>query len=255
MWGSAQNQLDEEPEDFAGLYSANVPNPVYAPAPEQDLNATRPFTPVTDPWSSSGGRLGADAESGKKFIPPGSDARQRAGGPPGWLLGLFGLLLILGVAGATAWFIGQPLIEDEIAEQTGAGIEQAVAEVTIAAPLQPGTVVVNEADINRVIRENSERFEPVRDIRVHVRRNGIEAQLSVFGVSTTLTGTLDVEDGRLVVVDPELSGVARRLVDLDDITPQIEQAVNDVFLRNGVEVTGVELADDTITLSTQPVTP
>lgn len=259
LWGdNAQNQRSESDQDFTDLYSDPDPEPVALPAdPVSDTLSTRPFTPVVDPWSSSGGgRLGADPKLEKAFVPPIDTGRKpRAGGPPGWLLGLVGVLLILALAGVAAFFIGQPLVSDEIADKAGAGIESAVAEVTLPAAIPAGTITVTEQDINRAIRANAESFDPVRDIRVQIRRTGIEAELRVFGVTTSLTGTLEVEDGQVMVVNPQLSGVADRLVNIDDITPRVEDAVNDFLERNNVVPTDIVLADDTLTITTVPANP
>ncbi len=259
LWGNnAQNQRSSADQEFTDLYSDPTPEPVVTAAePISDTMSTRPFTPVHDPWSSTGGgRLGADPKSEKAFLPPIDTGRKpKAGGPPGWLLGIVGIVLILAVVGVAAFFIGQPLVSDEIADKTSEGIEQAVAEVTIPASIPAGTITVTEQDVNRTIRENAEAFEPVRDIRVQIRRTGIEADLRVFGVTTTLTGTLDVEDGRVIVVNPQLSGVANRLVNIDDITPRVEDAVNDVLARNNVVPTEIVLADDTLTITTIPAAP
>ncbi|MDQ2683643.1 MAG: hypothetical protein M3Y37_08965 [Chloroflexota bacterium] len=259
MWGDTRSGAPSKDDDFGSLYSAPTPEPeplpVFTPPdPAEDLHTTRPFTPVVDPWSSAGGRLGAE-ESAGKFVPPIGDAsRQRTAGPPGWLLGVFGLLLILGVAGAAAWFVGRPLLADALSDSASDGIERAVAEVTIVPSAGSGNLVVSEASVNRAVRLHRESFEPASDVRVHIRRSGVEIDLTIYGVDTTLTGDLTVEDRRIVIENPELSGVAERVVDLDEIVSRVEDAVNDLLLRSNLVPTAVVLADDTMTITTVPAT-
>src|SRR5688500_10806755 len=74
---------------------------------------TTPFTPAVDPWSSMAGRLGGGP--GDSFVPPGSpSASRREGGPPGFLLGCLGLLLILIVAAAAVALVARPLLADRV---------------------------------------------------------------------------------------------------------------------------------------------
>src|SRR4029078_1706884 len=64
---------------------------------ETSVLATIPYTPVVERWSYSEGRLGAEPGTAQSFVrPSGTSAHRDQVGPPAWLLGVAGILLILG---------------------------------------------------------------------------------------------------------------------------------------------------------------
>lgn len=212
---------------------------------------TTPFTPTVDPWSSSAGRLGG--ESGEAFVPPGTPPTKRTEvGPPGFILGCLGLLLILIVAAATVALVARPFLAERVEDSAGEAIGAALAQATIAPDIGAGTVVITETDINRGLRARADEFDPVEDPRVQIRRNGIEATFSIYGFEGTLNGTLAVENGRIVIRNPELEGPADRVIDVGNIADDAENALNDLLVRNGVRPTAVTTADDTLTITTEP---
>ena len=219
-----------------------------------DVPATLPYSPVVDPWSSAGGRLGAEPGSAQAFVPPSqSAARHGQGGPPAWLLGAAGLLLILSVAAAALLVVVRPLVSDRIESATGDAIAIALSQTTLAPEIGSGTVVISERQINRSIRARRADYQPVEDLRVQIRRNGIQATFSVYGTSATLTGTVTVRSGKIVIVNPSLSGTAGRIVSVDRVAADAERAINDYLKRNNLKPTAVTLSDDTLTITTVPI--
>jgi len=222
---------------------------------ESSMMATRPYTPVLDPWSSMGGRLSADPGSPDAFVPPASgfDAR-REGGPPAWFLGLVGILLIGAVGFAALALVIRPVVSDQVESAAGDAISTSLAKATVVPDVSSGTVVVTEQEISQAIRANREDLQPLEDLRVQIRRTGIEATFSVYGVPGTLTGSVEVQKGRIVIVDPKLTGAVGRMIDVDHIAQDAEQAINDLLARNNLRATAVTLSDDTMTISTAPRT-
>lgn len=215
--------------------------------------ATRPYAPVIDPWSSMRGRLGAPQGSPEAFVPPPiAPIRRREGGPPGWFLGLLGILLIAIVAVAALALLVRPVVSDQVESAAGDAIGTSLANATIVPDVTSGTVVVTEQEINRSIRANRDDYEPLEDLRVQIRRTGIEATFTVYGVAGTLTGSVKAQNGKVVVVDPQLRGAAGRMIDIDRIAQDAEQAINDLLARNNLRATAVTLSDDTVTIATAP---
>jgi hypothetical protein len=221
---------------------------------ESSVLATTPYSPVVDPWSSSGGRLGAEPGSAQAFVAPsGTSAHRDQVGPPAWLLGVVGLLLILGVAAATVVFVVRPLASDRIESVAGDAIVAALSETSVAPELGAGTVIVSEQQINRSIRTHRDDYQPVEELRVQIRRSGIRATFSVYGMPATLTGTVKVRSGKIVIVDPTLTGTAGRIVSVDRIATDAERAINDYLKRNNLKPTAVTLSDDILTITTVPI--
>ena len=214
--------------------------------------ATRPYTPVVDPWSSMGGRLGADPGSASAFVPPVMGPVERPeGGPPGWFLGLVGILLIAMVAFAALALIVRPVVSDQVGSAAGDAISTSLARATVIPDVSAGTVVVTEQEISRAIRANRDDLQPVENLRVQIRRTGIEATFSVYGVSGSLTGSVQVQNGRIVIVDPHLNGAVGRMIAVDHIARDAERAINDLLARNNLRATAVTLSDDTMTITTE----
>lgn len=216
--------------------------------------ATIPYKPVVDPWSSMGGRLGADPGTTQAFTPPAQSTgpTEKNGGPPGWLLGLAGFVLIGIVAVATGHFVFQPLLADRVESAAGEAIASALAEATIAPDVTTGTLVITEQQINQTIRANGGEYGPVEDLRVQIGRKGIVATFSVYGVSGTLTGTVKVVKNRVVIADPAVSGLADRMVNVDSIAQSAADAINDVLARNNLKPTAITLTNNTLTITTVP---
>src|SRR6476620_4431337 len=222
--------------------------------PDTASLATVPYAPVVDPWSSMGGRLGAAPGSPQAFVPPAQNlARPGESGPPAWLLGALGIALILGVAAAALLLVVRPLVSDRIESVTGDAIATALSQTTIERQAGAGTMVISEQQINRSIRANRATYQPVEDLRVQIRRSGIQVTFSVYGTSATLTGTVKVRNGRIVIVNPVLTGSAGRIVSVDRIAADAERAINDYLKRNNLKPTAVTLADDTLTITTASI--
>lgn len=219
-----------------------------------EVGATTPYRPVVDPWSSIGGRLGAEPGSPRAFTTPtdAANATRRDGGPPGWLLGLAGSLLIGLVAAAALILVAQPLLADRVESATSDAIGMALSDVTVVPDVAAGTVVVDEAEINRTIRANRDDYAPLEDLRIQIRRRGIVATFSVYGISGTLTGSVELVDDRIVIADPSVNGIADRMIDVDSIAANGEDAINDLLARNNLKPIAVTTTDDTLTITTEP---
>jgi len=219
-----------------------------------DVRTTVPYTPVVDPWSSAGGRLGAEPGSSQAFVPPTeSAARHGQNGPSAWLLGAAGILLILGVAAAALLVVVRPLVSDRIESATGDAVAIALSQTTLAPDIGSGTMVISEQQINRSIRTHRADYQPVEDLRVQIRRSGIHATFSVYGMPATVTGTVKVRGGKVVIVNPTLTGTAGRIIAVDRIAADAERAINDYLKRNNLKPTAVTLSDDTLTITTVPI--
>jgi hypothetical protein len=157
------------------------------------------------------------------------------------------------VAAATLLLVVRPLVSDRIESVTGDAIATALSQTTIEQPAGAGTMVISEQQINRSIRANRASYQPVEDLRVQIRRSGIQATFSVYGTSATLTGTVKVRNGRIVIVNPVLTGSAGRVVSVDRIAADAERAINDYLKRNNLKPTAVTLADDTLTITTASI--
>jgi hypothetical protein len=226
------------------------------PGEDDSLFATRPITPLTDRWSSSAGRLGAEAGSPQAFVAPGlEEGRRRNGGPPAFLLGLLGLLLILGVAAAVAVLVVGPVLSAHIETRTRKAVQTSLAGVNVLPEPTAGTVVVTEAEIRTMLKARAQSLKPISDPSVQLSSKGFTITFSVYGYNGTLTGKLAVENGRIVIVDPKLDGLADRVLDMNAIAGDIEAQLNSLLDRNNLTAVSIQSADDSITVKTAPKAP
>jgi hypothetical protein len=234
-------------QSFIDLYSDEADRYSVSDEPPSPAAPTTPFTPTVDPWSSSAGRLG------ESFVPPGAPPpKRKQGGPPGFVLGCLGLLLILIVALAAVALVARPFLAEQVEDSAGEAIESALAEATLVPDLTAGTVVITESQINRTLRSRADDFDPVEDLRVQIRRSGIEATFTIYGIDATLTGKVAVENGRIVIQDPKLDDPAGRLIDVDTIAQDAESAINALLARSNLRATSAITTDDTLTITTEP---
>jgi hypothetical protein len=256
-WDVVQQPNRTEPDSLVDEVEASELTEEYIPAADghAESAATAPYRPViVDPWSSLGGRLGAEIGSAQALSAPDSSGNvtRREGGPPGWFLGLVGLLLIAIVAGAALMLVVRPFLADRVQSATSDAIVSALANATVVPDLNAGTVVIKEHEINRTIRANRDDYAPLKDLRVQIRRKGISATFSVYGVSGTLTGSVKVVNDRIVIADPSINGIADRMIDVDSIAQNAAEAINDLLARHDLKPTGVRLTDNTLTITTMP---
>ena len=239
-------------DSFSDLYSNGSSAETVIGRPD-DRQATVPFTPVADPWSSKGGRLGAEPGSKDAFVAPLSGTQRRDGGPPAWVLGLVGVVIIAAVAVAALILVAKPLVNDRIEAATSDAISTALEQATVVPDAVEGTVVVTEQEVNRTLRTNRDAYQPVEDARVQIRRNGITVAFTVYGVSGKMTGSVKVRNGRIAITNPKLDGVADQVIDVERVARNAELAIHAYLLRNNLRPTAVDLATDSLTITTEPI--
>ena len=236
--GSPSDQvIDVEAREAGGPAQATIPIP-----------AQRPYS-TNDPWSSSSGATGT--QSGRPgsggFVPP----PRRRSGPPGAFLGCLGLIIIGIVAAAFGWYGLRPFVSERVADEVGVAIEDELESIRRVPVGTGGRVEVTEETINATLRANEDAYEPATDLRTDITAGGIEVTFDLYGAESTLRGALAVENGRLVIVSPELDGTAGRFVDLDTLVATTESALNELLQRNRLTPTSVTTEEGAIVITTQ----
>jgi len=223
-----------------------------------DPNETVQIKPVTDRWASSAGRLAADPGAPDAFVVPESDEKNRHGsGPPGFLLGCLGLLLIAAVGVATLLLVVKPMLSTNVESRTHKAVSTSLANLSVLPTPGAGTVVITESQIRSTLRSHSADLKPIEDPAVSIANDGFSIDFKIYGISTTVSGQLGAKDGRIVILNPKLSGVGQHLLNVDTIASDIEAQLNTLLVSNSLRVVSVKTSNNTITLTTEPapVTP
>jgi hypothetical protein len=122
----------------------------------------------------------------------------------------------------------------------------------VAVPAN-GQFVITEEEINADLAQYANLYEPIKDARVSILPDGIEASYKLYSLSSTFKTGLTVENGKIVVVNPHLSGVTSYAVDIDSVTATFEREVAELLARSGLQPTAVHLRDGSIVITTKPM--
>lgn len=171
-------------------------------------------------------------------------------GPGGCVLGCLGLLLILAVAAALVFFAILPVARDTARDRLRENVATQVTRIDTLPVLPTGELIVTEADVNRQLRENIGDFQQVSDPEFTIDPDGVALAVRALGTRSTYRGGVAIENGRLVVTDPEVDGPAGRVLPASDVAGVVESLLNDLQQRSNVEFTGVELRDGEMVITT-----
>lgn len=270
LWGRDGGRPPPGDAEIINLYPENDPSLLSSQA-TTPFTQTRPFEPVegrvehdtapanarpTDPWSAASGTI--SKATATTIAPPGAavsvsstSARERSG-PPGFLLGCLALLVIMAVGALLAWGAVRSIVSDEIEDELSVGITNELRSVDRIPVPESGRLRITEADVNAQLAENAELYEPIDDVTVAIDSEAITIRFSLYGLESTYRTELAVEDGRIVLVDSALSGMAGRFVDDDEIGAIFEAEVAELLRRSNVRPAEVSLRDGSVVIVTTP---
>lgn len=191
----------------------------------------------------------ADAQPAAAPVPVDPVSARRRG-PGGCVLGCLGLLLILAVASALFFFAILPVARETARDRLRDSVATQVTRIDVLPVLPSGELVVTEADVNRRLRENIGNFRQVSDPSFNIDPDGVTLTVDVLGIRSTYRGGVAVENGRLVVTDPEVEGAAGQVLPADDVADFVEDLLNDLQQRSNVEFTDVDLAEGEMIIET-----
>lgn len=241
------------PEEVGRLWSSDGPDPAsQVTAPFQQPRAvpeSRPYQPRgAEPAPASDPFTRAPIVN---YPPVVSTAARRRRGPHGCILGGLALVIILAVVAFFAWTVSKPLISDRVRDELDRGISTQVAAIDSPRIQTAGPLILTEDQINSEVDQYAGSYDPVKDVRVSVLPDEVQVRFDLYGVTSTLRGDLAVENRRIVVVDPDLSGPAGQMLDARDIADVFETQLAALMDRSNVEPTAVELGDGELTITTR----
>jgi len=177
--------------------------------------------------------------------------KQARRGPHGCLLGGLAVILILAVVSVFAWTVSKPLVSDRVRDELDRGIATQVAAIDGPRLQSAGQLTLTEDEINTEIQRYAGSYDPIENVRVRILPNEVRVTFDLYGSSSTLRGRLTVEEQRIVVVDPSLSGLAGQVLDADDIAEVFEVQLANLMEQSNVEPTVVDLGEGELTVMTR----
>ena len=143
----------------------------------------------------------------------------------------------------------KPYVADQVRSELDSSIQSAVQQSVAEQPQLPVNepIVVTEAEINE--RVAGYDMGPVDDLAISLTPGGVEVDLSAYGLSGRYRAGVQVEGGRLALVDGSLSGPLSLVVP----TGEVEQIAGDALataLRDaGYNIAALELGEGTLALT------
>lgn len=182
---------------------------------------------------------------------PVEAARARRRGPGGCVLGCLGLLLILAVGAALVFFAILPVAREAARDRLRDTVATEVTRIDVLPVLPTGELKVTEADVNRRFRENIGDFRQVSDSEFNIDPDGVALAVDLLGIRSIYRGGVAVENGRIVITNPEVDGAAGQVLPAEDVADVIEDILNDLQQRSNVEFTDVDLAEGEMIIETR----
>jgi hypothetical protein len=127
----------------------------------------------------------------------------------------------------------------QVQQQIEQGAQQALP--TVVAVLPSGELRIAEDEANQYFAANAEQFRPVESIRVRFVPGEVQADIGALGTTSTARLGLAVQDGRIIAVNPRLSGPLDQVISLADLTAALEQQFNQQLSAQGRRATDVRV--------------
>lgn len=201
-----------------------------------------------------------------------SEQKPKTSGGKKWLacllvpLFLFGILLVVLVGGYTFF---RPEINDllGIAKQQGEGLpqldevveqgaetqrqlqEQVAGDLpTAIAALPSGELTLSQEQINSYLAANPDQISPLEEALVQFRPGEVQVDVRAFDTESQIISGLAVEDGRIVVTDPQLDGPLGMFLPVEDLVTTLEQQINEQFAAQGRSFQDVRVEEGQVTV-------
>ncbi len=127
------------------------------------------------------------------------------------------MLLLLLVGG---WFLLlRPYLNDLAKNRLDSILTDAVNNIPPQVALAPaGPVNVSENLLNNLLVLSSSPNDIVKNTQIHITPNTMSMQFQVYGFTGTVNGVPKVQQGRLVITNVTVDGIAGLILSAEDIT-------------------------------------
>jgi hypothetical protein len=263
LWGQEPGRSPFDDSEVIDLY----PDDNASLQTTTPFTQTRPFDPAdrpsaldeppptskktTDAWSSAGGTLSSQKTEATQLSPAPAATRS---GPSGCLLGGFAILLIATVGALLSWGAVRPYISNQIEDEITVGISNQLRSADRITAPESGRIRITADKVNADLKRNRQLYQPVKNATVTMQSGQVSIEFDLYGLTSTYRCSLAVKDGRVIVVEPSLSGPAGRIVDAEAIGNVFEAEVAELVRRSNLQPTDISLRDGSIVVTLAPAT-
>jgi zinc-ribbon domain len=216
----------------------------------QDTQVITPSSSTEQTWTVKPTAPKPAAESWEIKAP--EQVEQHPKRTSGTLLGVIALLLMCVVLGVFGWYAGLPIARDQLETQVTEAVSRQVASINDLPLRTTGEIVLTEEELNQSLEANEKAYEPIENAKVTLDDGLITITVDALGTSSTYTANATIDDGKLVVVDPQVSGPAGQVLSADELATIIEGQFAALMNRFDRTPTAIRIRDGSISVATQP---
>ena len=158
------------------------------------------------------------------------------------------LLLLL----AGAWFaVLRPYANNMAQTQLNNALAQAVDNIPAQVALLPagGTVPISDNTLNLLLSDQSSSSNIVQNTNITISAQNVVFKFQVFGFDCSVTSVPIASNGKIVLTNVTVSGIAGMVLPADEITTIVNNHLADAVVRINHSITKVTLKQHEIDLT------
>jgi hypothetical protein len=169
--------------------------------------------------------------------------RRRRRGVGGCLVTALTILVLLAIALGCIWgFVVRPYLHDLAVKELNTAFSQAINQIPPQASQLPnGPLNIEENTLNNLITLNTAPSDPVQHTNAQILPGGVQFTFQILGQQSMITGVPQAQNGKLVMTNVTLSGIARLVLSPDDLTSIFNQHLADAQARLNHQILSVQL--------------
>lgn len=179
-------------------------------------------------------------------VPPKRKRRGR-----GCLIGFLVTLIIVVVVVTGGWFLLlRPYLHNLAANQLSSVLTNGINQIPLAAAVLPPQVLpIQQNTLNNLIVLETAPSDPVQHMQVSITPSIMTVNFQVYGFGCTITGLPAAQNGRLVVTNVNVQGVASLIMSSDELTSLLDQKLSEAQTRLFHPILKVQLKNQELDLT------
>ncbi len=163
----------------------------------------------------------------------------------------FFVILVVLVGG---WFLGvRPYVDGMAQSKLNDVMTKAVDNIPAQVALLPsGPVAIPENALNNLLVLESSPSDIVQNPKITITSQNFRFDFQVFGFSNTVTGVPAISNGKIIVENLNVTGIAGFIMTSDELTIIVNNHLSDAVTRINHSITAVHLKDHELDLTLGP---
>ncbi len=208
---------------------------------------TSPSLPPQQPMYLQSERQDANVGTFSNTDTPKRPRKKRRGCLPGALITLVVLLILIG----GGWFlVARPYLDNLAQSKLDSALTDAVNHIPVQVAAVPAgtSVPVTETLLNNLLVLQSSPNDLVKNMQIQITSSQMRMQFTVFGFSSAVTAVPQVNQGKLVVTNVQIEGLASLILTADEVTALANRHLADAQQRINHSIASVQLKDHELDL-------